>query len=209
MRQVPLDFHSDGRTGLVRAGRLLSDLLSPPAAFAAAGLAMGWLDRPGLVGLSWGFLYGFLASLLPIVFVVYSYRAGRVSDLHMSNPQERQAPYLIGLAGAGLAWLLVRAYAGSPLLQGLVLCHIVLTVGLTMWNFFHLISAHAASLTAIALYAGIVLGLPAGLLLAPLVGLIFYVRYYLRRHTLGELVLGLATGAAAVGLLAATGAFRS
>lgn len=206
MREVPLDFQSDGRSRAVRAARLLSDILSPPAAFAAAGLVMSWLDRPGLAGLAWGALYGFLASLLPVLFVVYSYRTGRVSDMHMSDPQERQAPYLIGLVGAGVAWLLVRQFAGAPLLQGLVLCHIAVMIGLTAWNYLQLISAHIASLAAIALYAGIGIGPVAGLLLAPVVVLMIYVRFYLKRHTRGELVLGLFTGAAAIAVLVVLGA---
>ena len=205
MRQVPLDFDSTSRTGTIRLARLLSDVLSPPAAFAAAGLVMGWLDYRSPGGLLWGALYGFLASLLPVLFVVYSYRRGRVSDIHMSDPKERQIPYLIGLAGALIAWYLVRTYAAASLLQGLVLCHIIVMIGLTLWNHYKLISAHVASLAAIVLYTGLTVGPAAGMALAPVVGLIFYVRYYLKRHTRGELVLGLATGAGAIGLLALLG----
>jgi len=207
MRQTPLDFDPTSRTGLIRIARLLSDVLSPPAAFAGAGLVMGWLDHRSLAGLLWGALYGFLASLLPVLFVVYSYRLGRVSDLHMTNPKERQIPYLIGLAGAAIAWFLVRSYAAAPLLQGLILCHIAVMTGLTLWNYFRLISAHVASLTAIALYAAVALGPLAGLLIAPVVAVIFYVRYYLKRHTRGELVLGLATGIGAVAVLVLTGVY--
>jgi hypothetical protein len=200
MRQVPLDFQDTGRSGLIRLARLLSDVLSPPAAFSAAGLILGWLDR-GIAGFAWGFLYGFLASLLPVLYILYLYRTGRVSDMHVSNPQERQRPYLLGLAITVLAWLIVRAYAGAPLLEGLVLSHIVVNLGLMAWNYYRLISAHVASLTAIALYAALAVGPGAGLLLAPVVALMFYVRLFLKRHTLGELLLGLATGAAAIGLL--------
>lgn len=208
MREVPLDFQSDGRSGPIRAARLLSDLLSPPAAFAAAGLVMGWLDRPGPVGFAWGFLYGFIASLLPVLFILVMVRTGKVSDMHMSDPRERQVPYLLGLAATGFAWWLVRTFAGTPMLEGLVLCHIAVMIGLTAWNYLRLISAHIASLAAIALYAGIALGPAAGLALLPVVGLMFYIRYYLKRHTLAELVLGLATGVAAIGILAFAGAFR-
>jgi hypothetical protein len=169
---------------------------------------MGWLDRPDLTGLLWGGLYAFLGSLVPVLFIVFAYKTGRVSDLHMSNPQERQIPYLIGLAVTGVAWLLVRRYAMSPLLEDLILCHIAVMIGLTAWNYFQLVSAHIASLTAIALYTGAAIGPAAGLLLSPVVALMIYIRYFLKRHTRGELVLGLVTGIAAFGLLGLLGAFR-
>ncbi|HUF37207.1 MAG TPA: hypothetical protein VMN57_01680 [Anaerolineales bacterium] len=207
MRQIPLDFDPTARTGPIRAARLLSDVMSPPAAFATAGLVMSWLDRPGITGLSWGALYGSLASLLPVLFVVYAYKTGQVSDMHMSDPRERHVPYLIGLLGAGLAWGLVRAYAAAPLLQDLVLTHIAVMLGLTAWNYFKLVSAHVASLAAIALFAGLAVGPGAGWMLAPLVVLILIVRRYLKRHTRGELILGLFTGAAAVIVLAQIGAY--
>jgi hypothetical protein len=206
MRQVPLDFDSNSRTGLIRFARLLSDILSPPAAFAAAGLVTGWLDHRSLSGLMWGALYGFLASLVPVLFVVWAYKRGLVSDMHMSDPRERQVPYLIGLAGAALSWYLVGRFADGPLLQGLIACHIVLLIALALWNLFKLVSAHVASLTAIALYFILVGYTAAGLVLAPVVAMMFYVRHYLRRHTMSELVLGLVTGVLAVAVLLLVGA---
>jgi hypothetical protein len=205
MRQEPLDFDPARRTGLVLAARLFSNIFSPPAVFAAAGLAMALLDSPDLNGFLWGAAYGILASLLPVLYVVYLYKAGRVGDLHMSDPGERHIPYLVGLAGVLLAWLLVWTFAGLPLLQNLIFCHFIVMLTLAALNYYRLISAHVASLTAITVYSGLSLSVQVGLYMLPLVGLTIYVRRFLKRHTIGELASGLVAGVAAVLLVMAFG----
>jgi hypothetical protein len=205
MRQEPLDLDPSRRTGAVLAARLFSNIFSPPAVFAAAGLAMAWLDRQEFESLLWGALYGILASLLPVLFVVYLYKTGRVGDLHMSDPRERHIPYLIGLVGALLAWYFVWAFADLPLLQNLIFCHFVVMLTLAALNYYRLISAHVASLTAITVYSGVSVSLQVGLYILPLVGLTICVRRFLKRHTTGELVTGFAAGAGAVLLMMALG----
>ncbi len=205
MRQIPLDQDPARRTGAVLAARLFSNIFSPPAVFAAAGMAMALLERPDITGFLWGALYGVAASLLPVLFVVYLHRTGRVGDLHMSDPGERHLPYLVGLAGALLAWLLVRANAGLPLLQNLIFVHFVVMLALAALNYYRLISAHVASMTAITLYSGVSLSVQVGLYMLPLVGLTIYVRRFLKRHTIGELVTGLVAGVGVVLLLMAFG----
>jgi hypothetical protein len=205
MRQEPLDFDPSRRTGAVLAAHMFSNVFSPPAVFAAAGLAMAWLDRQGPVSLLWGALYGILASLLPVLFVVYLYKTGRVGDLHMSDPRERHLPYMIGLVGALLAWYLVMTHAQLPLLQNLIFCHFVVMLTLAGLNYYRLISAHVASLTAITVYSGVSLSLQVGLFILPLVGLTIYVRRFLKRHTAGELVTGVAAGVGAVLLMIGLG----
>jgi len=208
MRQIPLDFDPSQRSGAVLAARWFSNVFSPPAVFAAAGMAMALVDRPDWVGFFWGGLYGILASLLPVLYVVYLYKQGRISDLHMSDPGERHIPYIIGLAGALLAWLPVAAYAGMPLLQNLIFCHFIVMLSVAIVNYYRLISAHVASMTAITIYSGLSLGIQVGLYILPLIGITFYVRRYLRRHTMGELAGGLAIGAAAVVFMVVAGVIK-
>lgn len=208
MRPQPLDFSPDNRTGAVLLARLYSNVISPPAVFGAAGLIVAWLDSPDLTTLLLGALYGILASLLPVLFVVYLYKKGKVSDIHMSNKNERYIPYLIGLVGALIAYLLVGAWADAPLLQSLILTHIAVMIALAVFNYIQLFSAHVATVTALTIYAGFTFGFLASIYLSPLIIITFYIRRFLKRHTYVELVGGFLLGVGSTFLIAAFGAFR-
>jgi hypothetical protein len=197
MRQKPRDFDPQNFTGTIYAARIFSNVMSPPSLFAAAAFIFGWLDTRSWLGLGLAAVYGVLASLLPVLFVVFLLKRGKISDIHMSNTRERHIPYLIGLAGAGLAYFLVQAIDATPLLASFILVHIIVMVFLTVINFFWLISAHVASATALTVFAGIFLGWVTSYLLVPLIAVTFVVRRFLKRHTLGELIFGLLVGAIA------------
>ena len=201
MRQQPLDRDPHHAPGLVRAARLYSNLASPPALFPAFAFWMAWTDRPALDSLLWAALYGFLAHLLPVLYVVYLYKNGRVHDIHVSSPEERRIPYRVGLVGAILSFGMVHTWAGTPLLANLILAHTVIMLVLALANATWLISAHVSAITALTLLAGQTFGAVTSLFLFPLVPLTFYVRRYLKRHTLGELVSGLVVGAGSVWML--------
>ena len=209
MRQQPLDVNPLYRTGSIRMARIFSNIISPPSLFAAAGFAIAWVETSSIEGLLQAALYGTLASLLPVLAVVYLYKTGRVSDLHMSDQSERHIPYLIGLTGALGAFLILRAWGGNSLLTNLILTHFVAMAILTVVNPFWLISAHVTSVTALLFFARYHFGTDTAMALLPLVGLTFYVRWFLKRHTMIELVSGLLAGWLAVSLLVQFGVFSS
>jgi len=207
MRHQPLDLSLKTSTGTIWAARLFSNIASPPALFSGFAFLMAWTDRRTITGLLWAALYGFLASLLPVLYLVCLYKLGRIRDIHVSSTEERRIPYLVGLAGAVIAFFMVRAWGHSPLLSNLILSHLALMLVLTAANAVWLISAHVATVTALTLLTGLVFGFIFSLFLLPLIPLTFYIRRYLKRHTPGELYSGLFVGAGIVTLLAATGAY--
>jgi hypothetical protein len=207
MRLQPLDILPHNRTGLVRAARIFSNIASPPSLFAAAGFVFALVEYPSLEGFLLAVIYGTLASLLPFLYVAYLLKTNRISDLHMSDPGERRIPYIIGLVGAGFALFVVYNKVGPSLLTALILCHIIAMLALTLLNNYWLVSAHVASATALMIFAGFAFGYTRSLYLLPLVGITFYVRWFLKRHTMGELVSGLFVGTGTVLLLASIGVF--
>ncbi|GAB4579100.1 MAG: hypothetical protein Fur0022_18380 [Anaerolineales bacterium] len=201
MRESPLDQSLQTATGSVFAARLFSNLASPPALFSGFAFLMAWLDRPEITGLAWAALYGLIAHLLPVLYLVYLYQQGRIYDIHVSSPAERRIPYRVGLAGALLSYLLVLFLADMPLLAHLILIHLLIMLVLALANERWLISAHVAAITALTIQTGLVFGALFSLLMLPLIPLTFYVRRYLKRHTLGELISGLALGVGSVFIL--------
>ncbi|HNB50493.1 MAG TPA: hypothetical protein PK530_01040 [Anaerolineales bacterium] len=203
MRESPIDQSLKTATGAIFAARLFSNIASPPALFSAFAFLMAWVDRPSLIGLSWAALYGFLAHLLPVLYLVYLYKAGKVYDIHVSSPAERRIPYRVGLVGAFVSFLIIRLWADMPLLANLILIHVLIMLVLALANELWLISAHVAAITALTIQTGVVFGTVFSLIMLPLIPLPFFIRRYLKRHTLGELISGLFVGVGSVLVLAA------
>lgn len=141
-----------------------------------------------------------ITCMLPLVFILILLRAGKVSDMSISNPRQRRAPYWVSIicyfaAAAYLAALhapiwLSTFFIGAGLVS--VLCMIITN----WWK----ISAHTAS---IAGFAAIVFWLShTGLLIySPLVwssvafmliGIMAWARLYLNHHTLMQTAAGAA-----------------
>ena len=148
------------------------------------------------------FIYGFLISLVPVGVVVYLLRTGQIGDLHMRNKNERHTPYLIGLICAVVALIIASAFGAPRLLRSLIVCNIIGLATLGFINIHWLISSHTASIMLATIFVGFVFGIEAGAALIPLIGLTFFARLVLRRHSLSQLMAGLVAGAMPVLLLA-------
>lgn len=191
---TPRDHSPESTIGAVRAARIFSNVVSPPVIFACLGLALAWYELPFLQGLLWASIYGICVSLLPILFVAYRLRTGQISDLHMNTTQERRLPYLVSVAGAVGAALLISIFNGPDLLICLSVFSVVELGLFAIINSSWKISIHAASIAAATVIVGLVFGPMYGLLLLPLVALVSWVRLYLRRHTPAQVTAGLALG---------------
>lgn len=204
---LPLDHHQDNRTGMVRVARILSNAISPPTMFAVLGLAFAWYTLPFWPGLLWAAIYGFCVSLAPILFVLWLLRTGRIRELHMSDQRERHLPYLVAVACAvvflAIAWL----FNGPELLICLAIFNVVELSLLGLINIFWLISIHATGIMATTVLVAYVFGLLTSALTLPLVVLVIAIRLYLRRHTIAQLVAGLALGVFSVWVLTLFGCF--
>jgi membrane-associated phospholipid phosphatase len=203
----PLDQQEHNRTGLVKAGRLFSNLVSPPVIFALVGLALSLKVLPLPAALAWAAVYGFVVSLLPIVFVLWLLRTGRIRELHMSNTGERHLPYLIAVACGVIVFGLVRLFEGPQLLSCLALFNIVTLTALGLINTRWLISFHATAIAAAWMIIGLVYGWIASIFVLPFLFGVVFVRLYLKRHTIAQVIAGLALGIGAVWSLTFFGCF--
>lgn len=176
--------------------------------FALVGLALALHELPFWRALAWAALYGFIVSLVPILFILFLLRTGRIAELHMSSTRERHLPYLSAIFCAVLAYLLINLANGPALMRCLTLFNIVELVMLAIINVFWLISIHATGITATLMIVGLVFGWAAGFAIVfPFVVAVCAVRLYLKRHTPWQLAAGLALGVATVSSLSLTGCF--
>jgi hypothetical protein len=205
MESQPLDLSARSREVAVRIARIYSDVFSPMSTSAMLGFAVSWFVSPFWEGLGWGALHGVLVSLIPILFILYLLRSGRIADLHIKNRRERHLPYMVGTLCSLLALVLVHVLGGPDLLQTLLISNVTGLAALGLVNAFWQISSHLASITSAVLFAGFVYGWLVGLALAPFIALTFGARLFLRRHTVTQLVAGMALGATPVLALASVG----
>lgn len=190
------------------AARLFSNIVSPPVMFALLGLVLALYERPLWLALAWAAVYGFFVSLAPILFILYLLHSGRIGELHMSNTAERHLPYLVAVLCAAFALGLWTLLEGPELMRCLLLFNVIELMALGLINVYWLISIHATGIMATMLIVGLVFGWRAAMLLLPVVALVIWVRLFLRRHTVGQVVAGLALGVITVQALVWTGCFR-
>lgn len=203
----PLDHYEEHRTGTVKAARLFSNIVSPPVLFALLGLAFALYERPSLNGLLWAAVYGFFVSLLPILIVLYLLKTGRIAELHMSNTGERHIPYISAVLSAGIAFLIITFFDGPELLRCLTIFNMIELATLGVINAFWLISMHSTGIMATFLLVGLVFGWAYSLLVLPFVIMVCVVRLYLKRHTVLQIIAGLALGLVTVYLMTLMGCF--
>ena len=203
----PRDWHASDRTGLTRAARLFSNIVSPPVIFAIIGLALSLKALPPAQALPWAATYGFMVSLLPILFVLWLLKTNRIGELHMSATGERHLPYLIAVICGFIIYGFVVSFDGPQLLRCLAVFNIIALTFLGLINARWLISFHATAIAAAWMITGLVFGWMASLIIMPFVIGVVVVRLYLKRHTLAQVVAGLALGIITVWSLTWFGCF--
>lgn len=204
---TPLDHHEHNRKGLIRAGRLFSNIVSPPVIFAVVGLALSLKALPLPQALVWAAAYGFTVSLLPILLVLWLLKSGRISELHMSNTGERHLPYLFAVICGLLFYALVALFDGPQLLSCLAMFNIITLAALGLINVRWLISFHATAIAAAWMITGLVFGWVASLIVLPFLIAVVFVRLSLKRHTVAQVIAGLMLGISTVAVLAIFGCF--
>jgi membrane-associated phospholipid phosphatase len=116
-------------------------------------------------------------------------------------------PYLVSIVSSAVVLLAIYLLDGPPLLSCLTILNIAVLIVLGLVNAFWLISIHTASVSAAAVILGLVFGVWVGIAFLPFVALVCAARYYLRRHTVGQIVAGLLLGLAATLVMASMGCF--
>lgn len=205
MQVKPRDLDITQKEWSVKAARYLSHIFSPPMVYAVLGFITAWAELPFLPGLLWGSIFGFFVSLLPLLVVIYLLKSGRIKDIHLNNSKERRIPYLVGIAGSIAAIITIRQFQGPPLLGTLAVGSAFGLIVLALINNFWLISSHMASITMAAIFIWVVFGPLYGLIVLPMVVLVFSIRLYLRRHTLSQLLAGSLVGVSSIWILRIAG----
>lgn len=176
--------------------RLVSDILSPPVIWGVLAFPVTFRAAESLTqALIWAATYAALVCVMPAVYIGLMVWRGHISDIHMRVRAQRIRPFLVSLVGTGLAWA-VLTWMGAPDLVPLFalfsLVQIAVMLLITLW---WQISMHSMSITGAVVVTGVLYGLVPALILSPLIPVVGAARIRLHRHTLAQVVAGIAVGA--------------
>jgi len=194
MSRKPLDLNPGGKKLGIRFARIYSDIFSPPSVYAIFAFVIAWSELPFWTGLTHAAIFGILTSLVPLIFLLIQIKRGILDDIHISTSGQRKIPYILGVAGAVSAYVILWFMGTSTLFLTFIIAVVFGLVFLGIINQRWLISAHSASISAVTAFSWFAFDWTIALLLSPLIISTFLIRYYLKRHSIGELVSGTLLG---------------
>ena len=142
-----------------------------------------------------------LSCILPLTAILILMRRGSITDIHISNPKQRTAPYLYSIVGfAFWPYLLIFTIKAPLCINIVAIGATVALIAVTIINYWWKISAHLTALggflggiCSLSLYYSI---LPITLIICILIIslLLMYARIYLKAHTSAQVVCGYLLG---------------
>jgi hypothetical protein len=176
--------------------KLVTELTAPVVSVSIATLILSLKTETALLNAItvWIIAAGF-SAWLPMSYVFYGLRSGRITDHHVSKRSERVVPAIIAIISSCVGYWLLHLLAASPLVLRLYLTGIVLLITVAAITLRWKISAHvtvfcgAVTATATAINGRILVLLIA----APLIA---WARVSLGDHTLLQVGVGALVGIA-------------
>lgn len=182
-----------------RIAAWISKFASPPILAVAGSLMVA-----GYIGTTsawlWMAFQAVFNVLLPVMFILWLLREGRISDFDIYYRKQRFRPYIF-ITSCGIVTSLVMALGGAPRLMVILsITGVVQTVALFLINMWWKISAHSAATASFTILLG---GLFGASLLPYLLGvpLMVWSRVRLKRHTLTQTLAGTLLGTLVIILL--------
>jgi hypothetical protein len=178
-----------------RWARLVSNLLSPPLVWAVMIFAIAFhVTSNWTLALTYALVYGVMICLLPILYIAWMVRRGKISDIHMKERRERIIPFLVSMLCSILAWVALRLMNAPDILPLVAVVTLIQLSIMAVITLFWQISMHAMGITVAVVAMGVVFGGGAALATTPLVPIVAAARLSLRRHTLAQVIAGALLG---------------
>lgn len=174
------------------AAHWISQIASPPVLMTVTAI-LGAATLSTTEAWRWALIYSFIAVMLPLLYVVWLLKHGKVTDLHLVIRAERIKPLIFSLICAGFVWGMMQIYMAPNLLLVLAALNFMQTTIFLAITFYWKISAHSAAASILALVVLYTTGLVAILILG-IIPLVAWARIHLSRHTLMQTIAGAGLG---------------
>lgn len=184
-----------------KMAKIISDVLSPPV-ITLLGTILFAFYLGTSQALLWTGLYLVIVLFIPVGYIIYLVKKGKVTDFHLRVREERFKPLLVIIGCSIVGWTMVllspapyqlKAVSGIGVLQILVIFLIT-----TKWK----ISGHSSAISSFTLmvyglFGATTITLPV-FLAVPLVA---WARVRIKRHTLMQTIAGTVMGALFMGAM--------
>lgn len=196
MISTTMNSHENPFEPVVPWARLISNLLSPPVIWAVLAFPIAFRDADSRdQAILWAATYGVLVCLMPLLYIVWMVRRGRIGDIHMKLRKERLRPFLVSIACTVVAWWALRLMGAPSVVPQFALFSLVQLVVMAMITLVWQISMHAMSISCAVVAIGLLFGILPALVATPLIPLVGAARLKLHRHTPAQVVAGTLVGA--------------
>ncbi|HUD20597.1 MAG TPA: hypothetical protein VMQ44_00840 [Candidatus Saccharimonadales bacterium] len=167
-----------------KVAKIISGVFSPYVVIPIFGVlaiaALSWHDHFIL----WSLLFLILTVATPVVYVLVSYKRGKISDIHVAVKEQREKPFIVSTLGAAV--LFITYYYFVPqlahLAEALVLSGVVFALVTKYWK----VSVHAAAFTGGVMIVSFVWGNPNWLWPLLLLPVIIWARVVRERHNVAQ-----------------------
>jgi len=178
----------------IKLAQWISEICIPPF-FLIFVVTVFLINSTGIITdkVLWWFILFIVPACLPIIYIIYLYRKGKVSNKHLPIKSERTRPYIVAILCILLAILLLKSTNAPAILIVLMTAYLVNAVFLLLINFTWKVSAHAVGVACPLM----VLSWSFGQIILPfflIVPLIAWARWQLGAHTFGEVLMGSLAG---------------
>lgn len=137
----------------------------------------------------WTFLTLVFSTIIPFGVIYYFWKKNKVSSIHLDIKEERWKFFIVSLiSAAGGVFVLNKLDAPLALTVSMV-NYVLLASVMMLITFFWKISLHASTVSAFAMAIIMVFGVRF-LWVYVLVLPVLWARYYLRKHTISQLIAG-------------------
>lgn len=135
----------------------------------------------------------FFSSMVTMIYVLYLKKTGVVESLDVDVRERRINPLIVGICAYVIGFILLTALDASAVVRGLMFCYITNTMLVLLITYRWKVSIHATG-TAGPMVA---LNYHFGASVIPLYGLVVAVavsRVILKKHTVGQVIVGAVIG---------------
>ncbi|PLS87620.1 MAG: hypothetical protein CYG60_00940 [Actinobacteria bacterium] len=171
----------------MRTAEAVSKVTRQPVLAIPLFLALGFAATPN--GIAWALACLVVTTVLPLLYLLYLYRSGRVEDPGRIARGERTGPLWVVSAFWVVAFAAYALLGLPEVLRGAFLAYLFVTPVLALLTPYTNPSLHAAGAAWAAVCLTLAFG-PAGLVSVVLLPVTWWARTILKRHTPTELLLG-------------------
>jgi len=175
--------------------KMVSDVLSPPMVWfiLVTFIAFEYTATVG-EGLYWATIFSVLVCLLPVLYIIYMVRSGKIGDIHMRRREERYKPLMLTVVSALIAYFFLRSQGAPTVFVILSLIAAVQIATILAVTLYWQISMHAMAIAAAVVATAALFNVTTSMILIPFVVLVAAARLHLKCHTPAQILVGTLVG---------------